>query len=160
MNPIAFVFMIIAIVILVAAALYFGIGLLTGSNVSAATQDVMTIVGNAQQIFGVQGDYAGISGNATSVIPAGMQTSTPLGGTFTVASGSAGLPSSEFEVEMNGLTLNAKACEKLIVQVDDIGTTVNGTAVGNVNAAPTGAQAAAACSGGATAVAFQFGNNQ
>ena len=160
MNPIAFTFMIIAIVVLVAAALYFGIGLLVGGNVSAATSDVMTIVSNAQQIFGVQGDYSGISGNAASVIPHGMQTSTPLGGTFTVVSGSAGLPSSEFEVEMNGLSLNAKTCDKLIAQVDDISTSVNGTAVGNTNAAPTGYQATSACSGGATAVAFTFGNNQ
>lgn len=160
MNPIAFVFMIIAIVVLVAAALYFGIGLLTGGNVSAAASDVTTIVGDAQQIFGVQGDYSGISSNANSVIPAGMQTSTPLGGTFAVASGSAGLPSSEFQVEMNGLTLSPKTCEKLVAQVDDISTTVNGTAVGNSNAAPTGAQAVSACSGGASSVDFVFGNNQ
>lgn len=160
MNPIAFVFMVIAIVVLVAAALYFGIGLLVGGNVSAAASDVMTIVGDAQQIFGVQGDYAGISSSAASVIPKGLQTSTPLGGTFTVASGSAGLPSSEFQVEMNGLTLSPKTCDKLVAQVDDISTTVNGTAVGNSNSSPTGAQSVAACSGGASAIAFVFGNNQ
>ena len=159
MNPIAVLFAVIIVIAGLAAGIYFGLGLLASGNTSNAAQDIMTVVGNAQEVYGVQGDYAGISSNANNIIPKGMQTSTPLGGTFALSSSGAGLPASQFNVEMNGLTLSKSACQKLVTQVSDIATSVNGTAVGNSNAAPTGAQAVSACSGGATSVYFTFGNN-
>lgn len=161
MNPIAFVFMIIAMVVLIVGAIALGVSLLSGSNVSAASQDIMTIVSNAQEVFGAQGDYAGISGSEDSVIPKTMQGSTPIGGTFALSSAGQGLPSSQFELEMSGLSLNTSTCEKLVSEVDDISTDVNGTAVGNADETPTGAQASAACKGGdITSLGFVFGNSQ
>lgn len=159
MNPIAVLFAVIIVIAGLAAGIYFGLGLLASGNTSNAAQDIMTIVGNAQEVYGVQGDYAGISTNESNVIPKGIQTSTPLGGTFALASSGAGLPASQFDVEMTGLTLSPTACQKLVTQVSDIGTSVNGSPVGNSNAAPTGAQAVSACSGGASSVDFTFGNN-
>lgn len=159
MNPVAMVFVVILAIVVAAAGVYEGISLMNGGSAIAVSTDVFTIMGNAQSNFGTQGNYAGISSDATAVIPKGLQSSTPVGGTFTVASGAAGLPSNEFAVEMNGLTLNQKSCEKVISGIADINTQVNGSSVGNSNGAPTGAQSAAACSGGASSIEFIFGNN-
>ncbi|MHB1749853.1 MAG: type 4 pilus major pilin [Acidithiobacillus sp.] len=159
MNPVAMVFAVILAIVITAASVYEGLSLLNNGSSNAVSTDVFTIMGNAQSIFGARGDYAGISSDSTSVIPKALQVNTPVGGTFTVASGSAGLPNNEFAVEMNGLTLNAKSCAKTVAGIADISTEVNGTAVGNSNGSPTGAEAAAGCSGGATSIEFVFGNN-
>lgn len=159
MNPIAMVFAVILAIVIAAAGVYEGLSLLNGGSANAVSTDVFTIMGNVQSTFGEQGDYAGVSSDATTVIPKSLQINTPVGGTFTVASGSAGLPNNEFAVEMNGLTLNQKSCAKTVAGVADISTEVNGTAVGNSNGSPTGAEAAAGCSGGASSITFVFGNN-
>lgn len=159
MNPVAMVFAVILSIVITAAAVYEGLSLLNGGSANAVSTDVFTIMGNAQGTFGPQGNYAGISSDSTTVIPQGLQTSTPVGGAFAVASASAGLPSNEFAVEMTGLTLDPKSCAKTIAGVADISTEVNGTAVGNANGSPTGAESAASCSGGASSITFVFGNN-
>ncbi|MDA8153080.1 MAG: type 4 pilus major pilin [Acidithiobacillus sp.] len=159
MNPVAMVFAVILAIVIAAAGVYEGLSLLNSGSSNAVSTDVFTIMGNAQSSFGEQGDYAGISSDSATVIPKSLQVNTPVGGTFAVASGSAGLPNNEFAVEMNGLTLNQKSCAKTVAGVADISTEVNGTAVGNSNGSPTGAQAAAACSGGASSIEFVFGNN-
>ncbi len=160
MNPVALMFAVIVFVIFLGAGIYFGLGLIHSGGAGALVGDITTIQGNAQQTFGVQGNYAGISGQQDSIIPKGLQGSTPIGGTFALASAGAGLPSYEYQVEVNGINLGSHECTKIVSEESDISTEVNGTAVGNSSGTPTGAQAASACANGATALTFVFGNNQ
>ncbi len=163
MNPIALMFAVIVFVVFLAAGIYFGLGLVHSGGAGALVGDITTIQGNAQQTFGVQGNYSGISSQEDSIIPKGLQGSTPIGGTFALASASAGLPSYEYQVEVSGVNLGSHECTKIVSEVSDVYTEVNGTQVqssNNMNGAPTGAQAAQACNGGANSIIFVFGNDQ
>lgn len=158
MNPITMIFIAIVVVVFVIAGVVAGIFLLHGSESSAFTQDITTIQGAVASVFGVQGNYSGIS--TSGVIPKALQGSTPVGGTFAVASGSAGLPSYQYQIEANGINISASICRQIVSQVDTVSTEVNGAAVGNNNATPTGAQASSACANGATSLTFVFSNGQ
>lgn len=159
MNPIALMFAVIVFVIFLAAGIIFGLGLVHSGGAGALVGDITTIQGDAQQTFGIHGNYAGISGSQ-NVIPKGLQGSTPIGGTFALASASAGLPDYEYQVEVNGINIGPHECVKIVAEEADISTEVNGAAVGNSNGSPSGAQASTACANGATSLAFVFGNNQ
>ncbi|MBU2802804.1 hypothetical protein HFV02_11230 [Acidithiobacillus caldus] len=158
MNPTTVIFIVIIVVLFVIAGLAAGIFLLHGSESSAFAQDVTTIQGAVGSVFGVQGNYVGIS--SSGIIPKSLQGSTPIGGNFTVASSSAGLPSYEYQIEANNINISPSICRQIVSQVDTVSTLVNGTAVGNSNATPTGAQASSACANGATSLAFVFSNGQ
>ena len=158
MNPVTMIFIAIVVVVFVIAGVVAGIFLLHGSESSAFTQDVTTIQGAVNSVFGVQGNYSGIS--TSGIIPKALQGSTPIGGNFAVASGSAGLPSYEYEIEATNLNITPSICRQIVSQVDTVSTQVNGAAVGNTNATPTGSQASSACANGATSLAFVFSNGQ
>ncbi|AUW32515.1 hypothetical protein A5904_05645 [Acidithiobacillus caldus] len=158
MNPVTMIFIAIVVVVFVIAGVAAGIFLLHGSESSAFAQDVTTIQGAVGSVFGVQGNYSGVS--TSGVIPKSLQGSTPVGGTFAVASGSAGLPSYEYQIEANNINISPSICRQIVSQVDTVSTLVNGSAVGNSNATPTGAQASSACANGATSLAFVFSNDQ
>ncbi|WP_248885907.1 hypothetical protein [Acidithiobacillus acidisediminis] len=168
MNPITMVFVGIVFVLFVIAGVVAGISLLHGSEAGTFVQDVTTIQGAVNKVFGVQGNYSGVSSNCGSgtanpqcVIPEALQATTPIGGTFNVQSGGAGLPNYEYEVEVSGVNLSASICKQIVSQVDTVSTLVDGTAVGNANNTPTGSQAQSACgSGGVTSLGFVFSNGQ
>lgn len=158
MNPVTMIFIAIVVVVFVIAGVVAGIFLLHSSESSAFTQDITTIQGAVNSVFGIQGNYSGVS--TSGVIPKSLQGSTPVGGTFAVASGSAGLPSYEYQIEANNINISPSICRQIVSQVDTVSTLVNGSAVGNSNATPTGAQASSACANGATSLAFLFSNGQ
>jgi len=166
MNPITMVFVGIVFVLFVIAGVVAGISLLHGSEAGTFVQDVTTIQGAVNKVFGVQGNYSGVSSNCGGgvnpqcVIPEALQSSTPIGGTFDVQSGGAGLPNYEYEVEVNNVNLSSSICKQIVSQVDTVSTLVNGSAVGNSNNTPTGAQAQAACNNGVTSLGFVFSNGQ
>lgn len=159
MNPITMIFIGVIVVIFLIAGVVMGISLLHGSSASALVEDITSIQSNVEQVYGVQGNYAGISASST-IIPKEIRGTTPIGGTFTVTSGSSGLPAYEFQVNVEGINASPSLCEKIVSQVSTVQTQVNGASVGNSNGVPTGAQAASACSGGATALSFVFSNGQ
>jgi hypothetical protein len=158
MNPIALMFAVVVFVIFLAAGIYFGLGLIHSGGAGALVGDITTIQGDAEQTFGIQGDYSGIS--KANIIPSGLKNSTPIGGTFALKSGPNG--SYEYQIEVNNIDIGPHECQKIVSEESDISTEVNGSAVGNSNGAPTGAQASTACenAGKITSLAFVFGNNQ
>jgi hypothetical protein len=156
MNPVTMIFIAIVVVVFVIAGVVAGIFLLHGSESSAFTQDVTTIQGAVNSVFGVQGNYSGIS--TSGVIPKALQGATPVGGYFAVTSGSVGLPSYEYQIEANNLNITPSICRQIVSQVDTVETEVNGNPVGNTNATPSGSQASTACANGATSLTFVFSN--
>ena len=164
--PIAAIFMLVGFAVVVIGGIVLGYSLLHGSTASTVALDVSTIAASAQSLYANSGDYSGISGDEASVIPTNMQVNgtypTPVGGDWALSSSAAGSPS-EFEVEMNSLSITPKECERIITQVPSVSTYVNGAAVSGqaVGAAPTPTQATAACgTGTVTSLGFVHNSNQ
>jgi len=155
MNPVTMIFIAIVVVVFVISGVVAGIFLLHGSESSAFTQDITTIQGAVESVFGIQGNYNGIT---SSIIPKALQGSTPIGGSFAVAPGSEPY---EYQIEATNINITPSICRQIVSQVDTVETEVNGNPVGNSNATPTGSQATNACANPPiTSLTFVFSNGQ
>lgn len=154
--PIAMIFTIAVIALILVAGIIFGKSLLGGGNLTNTEQEVSQIVSGVQSLYSNQVGFSGLSNSvaiganiapSNEVNAANGTISNPYGGSITLQPDTA--YTNAFDVIVGGL--GNGACAKLATGLTAQAVEINGTAVGSNGQPVSPATATSDCNAGAGA---------
>lgn len=164
--PIATIFMIAVIALVIIGGIVLGKSLLGGGDLTNAQQEVAQIVSGVQSLYATQVGFPNLSNTVVvgaNIAPADLSSGTdtitdPYGGAVTVQTDTTGATNA-FDVSLAGL--GNSACTKLATSVNAYSVYVNGTDISpNVNTNPTPEEAVGACTDGSGKNKVEFVETQ